>query len=302
MSMRISTAQFYRQGVNVILEQQSKLSEYELQLATGKRLNRPSDDPSAAVSIISLESSAKRIAQFQRNADVARSRLEQEETALTGVNNLLQRVRELVVQGNNDTTGPEGRAAIANEIEQHLESFLQLANTRDANGEYIFGGYRTDAPPWTTDGVGNFTYNGDDGQRKLQIGENREVVIGDPGSLFADLPANAAGTTDLGSILYDTVANYRAGTADPNALADLDTALGAVLEARSMVGARVRAIDDQVAANDSLELSVAQVKSSLEDLDYTEAISRFNQQLVSLQASQQSFMQIQNLSLFNFLG
>jgi len=300
--MRISTAQFYRQGVNVILEQQSKLSEIELQLATGKKLNRPSDDPSAAVSVIGLEESSKRIAQFQRNADAARSRLEQEESALEGAGNLLQRVRELVVQGNNDTNGLENRAAIANEIEQHLDAFMQLANSRDANGEYIFAGYRTDTPPWTTDGVGNFSYNGDDGQRKLQIGESREVVIGDPGSIFDDIPANVGGTTDLGSIIYDIAANYRAGNPDPNALTDLDAALGSVLETRSRVGARVRAIEDQVAANDTFELSVAQVKSSLEDLDYTEAVSRFNQQLVSLQASQQSFLQIQGLSLFNFLG
>jgi len=300
--MRISTAQFYRQGVNVILEQQGKLNEIELQLATGKRVNKPSDDPSATVSIIDLEQSSKRLSQFQRNADQARGRLEQEEVAMKGVNDLLQRVRELVVQGNNDSNGAEDRNAIANELRQHLDSFMQLANSQDANGEYIFGGYRTDSQPWTTDGVGGYTYNGDDGQRKLQIGENREIVIGDPGSVFDDIPANAGGVTNLGKIIYDAAASYQAGTADPNALADLDSALGAVLEVRSRVGARGRAIDDQVASNEALELSVTQVKSSLEDLDYTEAISRFNQQLVSLQASQQSFLQIQGLSLFNFLG
>lgn len=301
--MRISTSQFYRQGVDVILEQQSRLNESEVQLATGKKVNTPSDDPSAAVSIMTLEESTNRIGQYQRNATQAQGRLEQEEVALTGMNDLLQRVRELTVQGNNGSMGPENRQAIAHEIERHLETFTQLANSRDANGEYIFAGYRTDVEPYTGDGLGNFSYNGDDGQRSLQIGDSREVSIGDPGSsVFMGLTANAGGTTDVGAIIFDIAANYQAGNPDPNALYDLDTAIGSILDTRARVGARVSAIEGQMASNESLELSVAQVKSSLEDLDYAEAISKFNQQLLSLQASQQSFLKIQGLSLFNFLG
>lgn len=301
--MRISTQQFYRQGVDVMLEQQTRLNETEVQLATGKRVNTPSDDPSASVQILNLTEVSDRIAQYQRNAGVAQSRLEQEEVALQGINNLLQRVRELAVQGNNGTMGTENRRAIAFEIKQHMEAYLQLANTQDANGEYVFAGFRTDTPPFSHDGLGNFTYNGDSGQRRLQVGDGRDVAVGDPGSaIFNDIPANAGGTTDLGAIIYDLAANYDAGVEDPNALADLDAAIGRVLETRAKVGARVAAIEDQRTSNDALDLAVVQVKSSLEDLDYAEAISRFNQQLVGLQASQQAFLRVQNLSLFNFLG
>lgn len=301
--MRISTQQFYRLGVDVMLDQQAKLNASEEQLASGKRVNRPSDDPSAAVQVLKLGEVSDQIAQYQRNAGVAQSRLEQEEVALDGISNLLQRVRELAVQGNNDTNGLENRQAIAYEIREHMESFLQLANSRDANGEYVFAGYRTDSAPYSHDGVGNFTYNGDTGQRRLQIGENRDVAIGDPGQeIFDFIPANGGGTTNVGSIIYDLAANYAAGNADPNAIADLDAALGRVLDTRAQVGARLAAIDAQRSSNDALDLAVVQVKSSLEDLDYAEAISRFNQQLVGLQASQQAFMKIQNLSLFNFLG
>jgi len=301
--MRISTQQFYRQGVDVMLEQQARLNKTEVQLATGKRVNTPSDDPSASVQVLNMGEVSERLAQYQRNATVAQSRLEQEEVALQGVNNMLQRVRELAVQGNNGTNGAENRRAIAFEIKQHLEAYLQVVNTQDANGEYVFGGYRTDTQPFTHDGLGNFTYNGDSGQRRLQIGDSRDVAIGDPGSaIFDDIPANAGGTTDLGKIIYDLAASYDAGNEDPNALADLDSAIGRVLEARARVGARASAIDDQRDSNDALDLAVVQVKSSLEDLDYAEAISRFNQQLVGLQASQQAFLKIQNLSLFNFLS
>jgi flagellar hook-associated protein 3 FlgL len=301
--MRISTQQFYRQGVDVMLEQQTKLNKVETQLASGKQVNTPSDDPSAAVQILNLTEVSDRLAQYQRNAGIAQSRLEQEEVALQGINNLLQRVRELAVQGNNGSQGVENRQAIAYEIRQHLEGFLQLANSTDANGEYVFAGYRTDTAPYSHDGVGNFTYNGDSGQRRLQIGDGRDVAIGDPGSaIFDAIPADAGGTTDLGSIIHDLAASFEAGNADPNALADLDPAIGRVLDTRAKVGARVAAIEDQRSSNDALDLAVVQVKSSLEDLDYAEAISRFNQQLVGLQASQQAFMKIQNLSLFNFIG
>lgn len=301
--MRISTQQFYRQGVNVMLDQQATLNKTQVQLAKGKRVNTPSDDPAAAVQVLNLGEVSNRLSQYQRNANLAQSRLDQEEVALQGMNNLLQRVRELAVQGNNGTMDAENRQSIAYEIRQHMDTFLQLANSQDANGEYLFGGYRTDVEPLSHDGAGNFTYNGDNGQRRLQIGDSRDVATGDPGSdIFTNIPANAGGTTDLGAIMYSLVSNYEAGNADPNALDDLDSAIGRVLETRSKVGARSAAIDDQRASNDSLDLAVVQVKSSLEDLDYAEAISRFNQQLVGLQASQQAFMKIQNLSLFNFLG
>lgn len=301
--MRISTQQFYRQGVDVMLDQQSRLSKTEVQLASGKRVNTPSDDPSAAVQVLNLSEVEKRLGQYQRNASLAQSRLEQEEVALQGVNNLLQRVRELAVQGNTDTNGVENRQAIAYEVRQQMESYLQLVNSKDASGEYIFGGYRTQTPPYTHDGLGGFTYNGDTGQRRLQIGDSRDVAIGDPGvEIFSGIAAAAGGTTDLGKIIYDLATSFEAGTANADALTDLDSALGSILEVRAKVGARVASIEEQIQSNAVLDNAVVGVKSSLEDLDYAEAISRFNQQLTGMQASQQAFLRIQNLSLFNFLS
>lgn len=301
--MRISTQQFYRQGVDVMQDQQARLNQIQLQLASGKKLNTPSDDPSAAVQVLNLGDVSARLSQYQRNAGTAQSRLEQEDVTLEGISNMLQRVRELAVQGNNGTMDAANRKAIAAEIKQHLEAFMQSANTQDANGEYVFAGFQSATQPFTHDGAGNFTYNGDTGQRRVQIGESRDVVVGDPGSIiFDNIPANSGGTTNLGKIIYDLAANYDAGNEDPNAITDLDSAIGQLLDTRAQVGARLAAIDDQRSSNDALDLAVVQVKSSLEDLDYAGAISRFNQQLVGLQASQQAFMKVQNLSLFNFLG
>ena len=299
--MRISTAQIFRQSVDAMLDRQKELSQTELQVASGKRILNPSDDPSATVRILDLKETQQRLLQFQRNADAATAKLDQEETALQGMENLLQRVRELAVQGNNDPLGAEGRSAVAAEIRQHIDSFLQLANTRDANGEYVFAGFQSQTTPFSHDGVGNFSYHGDSGQRMLKIGESREVAVGDPGSIFMDFAAAAGGTTNVGEVLYRLATNLEAGNGDPEALSDIDTALGSLLNLRAKVGARMNAIDNQKDANDAFDLAVTTVRSSLEDLDYAEAISRFNQQLTALQAAQQSFIKIQDMSLFNFM-
>lgn len=297
---RIATPFLFAQGVDAMLKRQVEISDTELQLALGKRVLRPSDDTAASVQLLSLKESKARLDQFQRNADAVQARLSQEETALEGIGNLLQRVRELTVQGNSDTLAAGDRAAIAAEIRQHLEGFIQLANTQDANGEYIFAGYRTDTPPISHDGAGGFTYNGDHGRRVVKVGDTREVAMGDPGTLFMDLPG-VAGSTDIGAVIYRIAANFAAGNPDPNGLADLDTALGRILDTRASIGARMNAVEEQKTANETFALAVEQVRSNLEDLDYAEAVSRFNQQLAALQASQQSFLKIQNLNLFNFL-
>ena len=189
--MRISTSQIFRQSVDAMLEKQRELSKTELQVATGKRILNPSDDPSASVRILDLQESQQRLAQYQRNADVATAKLDQEETALQSMENLLQRVRELAVQGNNDPTGAEGRSAIAAEVRQHIDNFLQLANTQDANGEYIFAGFQSQTRPFHDRWRGTFSYDGDSGQRMLKIGDSREVAIGDPGSICLDIGDSA---------------------------------------------------------------------------------------------------------------
>lgn len=303
--MRISSNQIFRQSVDAMLERQRELSKTELQVATGKRILRPSDDPSGAVRILDLKEAEARLAQYQRNADWARARLDQEEVTLISVGDLLQRARELNVQANNDTMSAADRTAIAAEIRQLGDSFLQLANTRDANGEYVFGGYQSQSVAMSRSvdgsGVATYTYNGDQGQRLVQIGDTREVAIGDPGSIFMDLSAAAGGTTNVGEIFDALARTLEGGSSSADTLTDLDTAIERVMTTRTHVGARMNAIEDQKVSNEAFDLAVTEVRSSLEDLDYAEAISRFNQQLTALQASQQAFLRVQNLSLFNFL-
>lgn len=300
--MRISTGLLFDRAIGAMQDKQAQLSDTELQLATGKRINKPSDDPAAAVKVLDLGESLSRYEQYQRNADSALTRLAEEEAALEGIGNIIQRVRELAVQGNTGTITAEDRTTIAGEIREHIDSYMRFVNARDASGEYLFSGYRTDVPSISHDGIGGFSYQGDAGQKLVRIGDGRAIAAGDNGRFLMEVPAAAGGTTDLGKILYDLAANLEADSADQNALTDLDAALNEVLNVRASVGSRVNAVEDQKSANDALIVAAKTVKSNLQDLDYAEAIGRFNQQLAALQASQQSFIKVQGLSLFNFIS
>jgi len=399
---RVSTLQIYQSGISNILERQAELARTQQELASGKRIQSPSDDPSGAVKILDIEEDIRLVDQYQRNASLAQGQLAIEETALVGVNNVLQRVRELSVQANNATETPESRSAIALEMEGRLEELVALANTRDANDEYLFGGFQSQTPPFAKQG-GVVTYSGDDGQRFLDIAASSQVAVRDSGSrVFLavdagngsfDFTANAANSgtavvaqasADDGFVRDDyTVTFSQATPADPvsytvtdssaatvaagnyvagesisfngatlviqgtpedsdsislssapnqsifttvqsiidalsgssatpaggaavnNALAsgltNLDQAIGNVLEVQSDVGVRLNRIDSQQQINEDFNVQLQTTLSDVQDVDFAEAISRLNLQLVALQAAQQTYVSVQRQSLFDYL-
>lgn len=148
--MRISSSQWFRQSLGSLLEQQTVAARTQQQLASGKSLLKPSDDPVAAARALDLDRAIDKLDQYGRNVSHVENRLRLQESALDGGIDLLQRVRELAVQANNGTQSDETRGAIAAEIEQLREAMLQQANRQDGNGHYLFGGYSEDQAPYMT--------------------------------------------------------------------------------------------------------------------------------------------------------
>jgi flagellar hook-associated protein 3 FlgL len=214
--MRVSTSQIFRQGVDSIQSQQAAASKTSLQVANGKRILVPSDDPAGAAQGLELGSAIETIQQYQKNAVLAEARLNHAESLLEAAGTNLLRVRELAVQGNNDSLSAQDRGFIAAELRERLDELLTLANSRDANGEYIFAGTRSHTEPFAPDGAGGFNYNGDDRQRLLQISASRRVAIGDPGQdAFMAIP-NGNGSFST----QDDPANTGSGIIDPGAVND----------------------------------------------------------------------------------
>jgi len=186
--MRVSTNAIYRTGIESIQRGQSELSRTQLQLSSGKRILAPSDDPNGAVQALQLRQSIAAVEQFGRNATYATTRLNQEETVLQQMGGALDRVRELAVQAGNATQTEESRRAIAVELRQIRTGFVDLANTRDANGEYLFAGFRSTTRPFVNDAGGDVQYLGDEGQRFLALSPDRQVAVGDSGDALMRVP------------------------------------------------------------------------------------------------------------------
>ena len=294
-----------------MLNQQAKMQQTQLQLSTGKKLLTPSDDPVGAARAIDLNQGIKLAEQYQSNINAARDRLAMEESVLKNTTDVLQRLQELGIQGLNDTNSPSDRIAIAVEMEELNKQLLGLANTKNANGEYMFAGFKSATQPFAQDAAnpGAYVYAGDANSRSIQIDATRQIADGDPGTSIFGTPTGAApaAVPAAGSInnIFEAVdkfaADLRANAPNSASLDDLSRSMDKVLAAQASVGTRLSALDRQDEIHSDSVLEMKTVLSATEDLDYAEAISRFSQQSLSLQAAQQSFTQIKKLSLFNYL-
>jgi flagellar hook-associated protein 3 FlgL len=304
--MRVSTIHLENKGISGVMDAQARLSKTQLQLATGKRIVNPSDDPADATRVLDLQKSQERTAQYQDNIILAENRLTREDSALTAMVDSLQRTRELAVQALNGTMGPDNRDSLAGEIRQRLDELLGLANTKDASGEYIFGGFQVRNPPFDGDPFAatgaTFSYNGDDGQRHSQISASRTLPIGDPGNeLLMGISDGNGGRSDILNEIYRFATNLESNTPNRDVLDRIDESLDSITSVQAKVGSRLNVIDSQKLINEDHILNLKSAISDLQDLDYAEAISSMNLQLTGLQAAQQAYTKVKGLSLFNFL-
>ncbi len=318
--MRVATSTAYSQGVTAMNTQNYNLNKTMLQMSTGKKIVVPSDDPAGSARVLGLNQAKSRTEKFQDNISTTKSSLEIEETAIDSVVSVLQRVRELTIQANNDTYDAVQRADIGKEIEQQLGALVGLANTTNGNGEYLFAGFDNRNQPFVNNG-GTIEYKGDQGQQLLQIGPTRQIASGDNGfDVFMDIRGTDNGINTSNSPMsvfaivgeLQTVLNTNTGspTAVPaedfhdsmnRIIGNLDEAMGHIVDKQATIGARLNATESQENVNEDYLVQLASTLSDTQDLDYTEAISRLEQQQIGLQASQQTFTKIQGLSLFNFL-
>ena len=303
---RISSYMISQRALNAILGQQGNLAETQLQLATGKRAINPSDDPASAARVLDLNQAISTVQQYQNNASTVKARLEQEDSVLFSVTDLLHRAGELAVQGNNDALSPSDKRAVATQVRQVLDEMVSMANTKNSSGEFVFAGYQSHTKPFSPDASGLYEYNGDMGQRKIQIAPDRQVADGDNGfDVFVDIETGSrdavTGKRSIFETLQQLATTLESDDSVGSYISDLQLALDNVLESHSKVGARLNAIDRQLDVNADLELNLETRRSEEQDLDYMDAIARFERQKLALEAAQKSFVQVKDLSLFNYI-
>ncbi|MDX5297459.1 MAG: flagellar hook-associated protein FlgL, partial [Gammaproteobacteria bacterium] len=149
--MRISTQQIFGNGVSSMQKLSAQQQMTQQQIASGKRVLNPADDPAAATRILQMTDEIARIEQFKKNVDSVDNRLKQEDATLGSITDVLTRVRELAIQSGDGALSAEDRKFIAAELRQRLEQMAGLMNTRDATGEYIFAGHQGGKPAFAQD-------------------------------------------------------------------------------------------------------------------------------------------------------
>lgn len=199
--MRISTSQIFNIAMRSMADANKSIIKTQEQLSTGKRVLTPADDPVAATKILALNDEKASIGQYKRNIAIAQNNLSLEESILKSVNGSIQRIQELTVAaGNTATLSDREYRSMAVEVEQRLDELMNLLNTKNSSGDYIFGGYASASEPFSGNSTEGFSYNGNSGQQRIQVSAATSVAATDSGKkLFMDIQSHASSVQTMAS-------------------------------------------------------------------------------------------------------
>jgi len=306
--MKISTQLLFEKASKQMTTTQNSLAKSQAQLAQGKQIINPSDAPDQASTVQRLKSILTRQDSYQTALNTVQNRLQGEDSTLSSVSDLLIRAKEIAVQANNDTLSSDNRKALGVELQGLRDQMLSLANTKDTNGNYLFAGSKVSQPPFVSVAGGSPQYVGDQTRMKVMVGENRSMPINRTGTdAFVPVNRTAPDGTSQGVGFFIVMDDLIKGvnTSDrpkmQGGLGELDTLLGGLSMARANIGSGLKGIEQQTSVIEDTVLNLKTTLSSVEDLDYASAITKMNQQMLSLEAAQSSFAKISQLSLFNFI-
>ena len=211
--MRISTSTIYESGIRAMQQQTEKLMQVQQQISSGRRILTPADDPVAAARVLEVSQSQSINAQYATNNGSASDSLTLEESTLGSITTLLQNVRDISVNAGDPTLNQSDRASLATALRGSYQDLLGLANSTDAGGQYLFSGYQGGTRPFSESAPGVVAYNGDQGQRLIQVSSSRQIAVSDSGAdVFQRIPngngsfaTQAAGNGGTGVIDSGTV-------------------------------------------------------------------------------------------------
>jgi flagellar hook-associated protein 3 FlgL len=297
--MRVSTTQTYQRSMTLMSKLSAQADASQTQIATGKRLVSPSDDPGAYRQLAGLKRADAGDQAYAANVAVAQSVTEQSSDTLTQIENQLQRAQELLANAGTGTVSTSDRAAIGKEIESIRDTLLTLANTRDSRGQPLFGGATGDLP---------YEKAADGTIRYVSSGQPAAIPIGDQvsmqGSVTGDV-AFAVGGSDMFAVLADFAAALQSGgdigAAAKTAGGKTTEALQSVSLARTSVGARATRLELVGTQLTDAAYAREDARSTIEDADLATTITEFQKTLTILQATQASFSKLTSMSLFDYL-
>lgn len=292
--MRVTQQMLHQNSVRHMNQNLSRLEKTNNQVSTGKLLHKPSDDPNGVSKAMNLKSALAANAQYERNTNEATLWLDETDQTINDMVNVMQRVRELAVQGSNDTLSDHDKSILATEVDELTEQVRTFANSK-VNGNYLFNGQKTKESPYPDkDSYKNDSF--DMGVKSFTIADG--VVV--QANVTADkLFGNATDNTSLFQTLNNLSEGLRSGTPIP--LDQIDQGMERLLSTGAEVGARhnrVEAVGNRI-KDSNIELQ--SMLSSIEDVDYAEAITRLKSEESIYQATLAASSKIIQPSLMDFL-
>lgn len=210
--MRISSVTMFEQSTASMNRQQSDFLKISQQIASGRRVVNPSDDPQAAARAVGVDQSMAITEQYTDSRVSARNSLAQTESILNSVSDAVIRAKELLIQASSDTLSDADRQSISSELKGVYETLIGQANATDGNGRHLFGGYKDDAPPFFKTENGTVEYRGDANGREQQVDASRRMPVTENGkSIFQSVASSAsyiakADQDNAGSVTFSGLA------------------------------------------------------------------------------------------------
>jgi flagellar hook-associated protein 3 FlgL len=292
--MRVTNETAYRSLLNQIERISERMQKTQLEVASGKKLHKPSDDPTAVSDVLRLNAEKSEMAQYQDNVATAKSRLNFTDMTLQGVETMVERVRTLALLAQNN---PATASTQTSEIDGIRSQILSAANAT-FDGQAMFAGSNVDGPAYTQASDGTVTYNGNAQGVSLQVGRSQTLQVHVPGSdVFS-------GSVDIFSTIKDLTAAMNAGdksaiSANVSKLEQFTTVIGSTL---GRVGGLVNVA--QSIETDLTQYSLVRTAeiARLEDADLPSALTDYTQAETALKAATAIGARISNISILDYLS
>ena len=309
--MRVSTQQSYVSMTQSFNDLSSDLSHVVTQMATGKSILLPSDDPIAATRITQLNRQQSALDQYQSNIDSATAGMSQQESILDGVNNDLLAIRDDLLEAANGTNTAESLSSLGQDIQSMTEAMVSALNYQDEDGHYVFGGTVNDQPPIVAvdeDGDGvtdSYTYQGNDDHRQTTVSNGVEV---DTNVAVSDFFGDSLDVLNTLTSLSKELQDPSVDPADPQVQSDIQNAIDTVDVASDALNASIATIGETQntmsmlsSAQTDITTSNDQLISQLSDLDYGPASITFTGLEMAMEATLKTYSKVSELNLFSVI-
>ncbi|MBM89116.1 MAG: flagellar hook-associated protein 3 [Gammaproteobacteria bacterium] len=306
--MKISSNQYYDVLTKQLAKQQESIGELQTQLATGKKIAVPSSDIESSLEGLSIKSVLQRQAAYETNLSYVKDRLTIEESVVTSFQDYAYRLKDLAISASSGTYSATDISFMEAEAAGILEEMISLANTKDSQNAFIFAGSATNIQPFQRQADGSVSYKGNNAELKIQVDSGYQVRINSTGtSLAGQIERTAAGgavsSRDVFSATLDFISALGSNTkTDINRAIDEFDSLGNQVGGQiANLGIRQNLLEERLEIIEEKKTVYEQLLSSVEDTDYSEAITNLSSDMLALEAAQNTFAKVTQMSLFNFL-